>query len=166
MPTSFPCFEKKCIFVLKTSLCFLEFLFSNPCLSMKFVQTRIADVMLDKNGIIIIKMKNAEEVNEEDVLDLNLVTWHLSGHKPALKLVDARAKWHVSATAKKEIMKQDGPNKTIGRALIVSNVIKVSVLRFIKNFKAQGYPQEFFTDYDEAYNWLLKLKEVKKISCH
>ena len=119
------------------------------------VNTRVANIEKDKNEIIIITMLDAADVDHEDILDLNLVIRHLSNNEPALKLVDARASWKISDQAQKEAMKQDSLSKTTARAIVVSNSLKANLLSFMKQFEKRGYPQQYFSNYDEAYKWLL-----------
>lgn len=123
------------------------------------VNTRVANITKDEKGIIIITMIDAVDVDHEDVLDVNLVMRHLSNDEPALKLFDSRANWKISATAEKEAMKQDSVSKTKARAIVVSNSLKANVLSFIKQFEKRGYPQQYFSNYEEAYQWLLSFKQ-------
>lgn len=124
----------------------------------KIVETRVAKIECDKKGIIIITMLDAVDVDHEDVLDMNLVIRHLSNNEPALKLFDSRATWKISPQAEKEAMKQDGITTTLARAIVVSNALKANLLSFMKQFDKKGYPQEYFSNYDDAYKWLLAFK--------
>lgn len=128
--------------------------------TLKPITTRVANIIKDKEGIIIITMIDAVDVDHEDVLDVNLVIRHLSNDEPALKLFDSRANWKISATAEKEAMKQDSVSKTKARAILVSSSLKANLLSFIKQFEKRGYPQQYFSNYEEAYNWLLSLKKI------
>lgn len=122
------------------------------------VNTRVATIEKDDNGIIIITMLNAADVDHEDVLDVNLVIRHLSNNKPCLKLLDSRANWKISDTAQKEAMKQDSLSATKARAIVVSNALKANILSFMKQFEKRNYPQQYFSKYEDAYSWLLTVK--------
>jgi hypothetical protein len=122
------------------------------------IDTRIANVKIDANNIIIITVIEAAAIDEFDILDLNLVIRNLGKHLPVLKLVDARVSWTISLTAKARALQEDHLNKTIARAIIVSNSIKKGIFTFLKQFENKHYPQKYFTDYDEAYQWLLNFK--------
>lgn len=124
----------------------------------KIVETRVAKIECDKQGIIIITVLEAVDVDHEDILDVNLVIRHLCNNEPALKLFDSRATWKISPQAEKEAMKQDGISTTIARAIVVSSSLKANLMSFMKQFDKKGYPQEYFSNYDEAYNWLLSFK--------
>ena len=118
------------------------------------IQTRIANVKIDDNNIVIITLIEAINIDEMDILDLNLVVRNLSKHQPVLKLVDARVKWTISPTAKNRTLHEDRLNKTIARAIIVSSNLKATILTFLKKLETKQFPQKYFTDYKEAYNWL------------
>jgi hypothetical protein len=122
-------------------------------------ETRIASVFKDENSVIVITMKDCGVVDEYDAVDLNLVIRHKCDQKPSLKLVIATANFDLSKKARKVAEKEDVLSKTKARAIVVSNNIKASVYNFMKQFDNKPYPQQFFTDKDEAYAWLLKFKE-------
>jgi hypothetical protein len=125
------------------------------------ISTRIAEVSIDNDGIILIRMLDSIDVDEYDVLDLNLIIRHLSKNKPALKLVDSRNNWTISPKAKQLAAKESTLNKTKARAVVVSNVLTSGVLSFLKKFESKKYPQKYFTDINVAREWLLKLNTTK-----
>lgn len=125
---------------------------SNP------VETRIATIFKDKNGILIITMKDCGLVDEFDVIDINLVLRHLSEKNPSYKLLDARAEWRMDAKAKERANLEDSTSNTRARAVVVSGIVKATLIKFLQSFSKKDYPQKTFTDWDEAYEWLLKIK--------
>jgi len=127
----------------------------------KVVETRIATLTLDKNEILIISMKNCGKVDEYDVVDINLVIRHLSNAKPTLKLLDARANWNMSRDAKVRARVGEQGNITRARAIVVSTKIKVGLFSFLQEFSKKEYPQRFFNNYEEAYEWLLQQRVTK-----
>ena len=104
-------------------------------------------------------MLDAVDVDEYDIFDLNLIVRHLSNNKPALKLLDSRNNWSISVKAKQAAASETSLNKTIARAIVVSNKLKSGVFSFIKKFESKKYPQMYFTDINEAREWLLSFKE-------
>jgi hypothetical protein len=126
---------------------------SNP------TEIRIASVFKDGNGVIITTMKDCGEIDEYDVMDLNLVIRTKAENQAALKLLIATGNWDMSKKAKEMAEKEDNISKTKARAIVVSNTVKASALNFLKQFDGKSYPQQFFTDRDEAYKWLLSLRE-------
>jgi hypothetical protein len=127
------------------------------------IETRIAEVKRDRNGILIVTMKDCGEVDEFDVMDLNLAIRHIAQHKMAYKLIIATAGFDLTRKAKEMSRKEDNISKTIARAIVVSNRIKASLFNFIKQFDNKTYPQQFFTSKAQAYDWLLKLKAEAEI---
>lgn len=123
------------------------------------IDTRVAHVYKDANDIVVITMKNAGVVDEADITDLNLVIRKLAEKKAIYKLLDARASFDMDKKAKLLTEKEELVSKTKARAIIEPNSIKASLHNFLKQFSHDKYPQQFFTDYDEAYHWLLDLKQ-------
>ncbi len=125
---------------------------SNP------TELEFATVFKDKNGIIIITMKDYRKLDEFDVININLAIRHKSEGVPALKLLDARANWSMDKKAKERAKVDHTATVTKARAILVSNSIKAALMKFLQGFGDFDYPQQVFTDYDEAYNWLISFK--------
>lgn len=119
-------------------------------------ELEFATVFRDKNGIIIITMKEYKKLDQYDVININLAIRHKTNGKPALKLLDARAKWSMDKKAKERAKLEQAASVTKARAIVVSNVITASLMKFLQSFAKQEYPQKIFSDYDEAYEWLLR----------
>jgi hypothetical protein len=122
-------------------------------------ETRVATIQRDANGVIVISMKDCGMVDEFDMMDVNLVIRHFSGNHPALKLVITAADFDMTRKAKEIAEKGDSPEKTKARAIVVSNTLKASIMNFLKAFGGKSYPQQFFRDRDEAYQWLLGFRD-------
>jgi hypothetical protein len=103
-------------------------------------------------------MKDCGKVDEYDVIDLNLVLRHISNDQPVLKLFDARAKWSMDKKAKERAKLENNINKTKARAVVVSNIVQKGLMAFINSFSKFNYPQQIFTDKEEALNWLKQQK--------
>jgi hypothetical protein len=126
------------------------------------VETRAATVLKDKNGIILITMKDAGKLDEFDVIDLNLVIRHLAQKEPSYKLLDARASWSMDSKAKLKAKQEDRTSNTAARAIVVGNSVKATLIKFLQGFSKKDYAQEIFSDWDDAYQWLLEKKQHKK----
>jgi hypothetical protein len=122
---------------------------------------RIASILRDQNGVVVITMKDCGMIDEYDIMDLNLVIRHKAAGKPALKLVIATGDFDFSKKAKAMAEKEDNISQTRARAIVVSNSVKASVLNFLKQFNDRSYPQQFFSGRDQAYGWLLSFSEHK-----
>lgn len=119
-------------------------------------ELEFANVFKDKNGIIIITMKDYKKLDEYDVLNINITIRHKAAGKPAL-LLDARAKWRMDKKAKERAKLEQAASVTKARAIVVSNAITATLMKFLQSFNKHEYPQQFFSDYDEAYEWLKSL---------
>lgn len=119
-----------------------------------------ATVFKDKHGIIIITMKDYRKLDQFDVININLAIRHKTDGKPTLKLLDARASWSMDKKAKERAKIEHSASMTKARAIVVSNVIKATLFKFLQGFDKQGYPQQIFTDWDEAYEWLLEFERL------
>jgi hypothetical protein len=125
------------------------------------VETRVATLLRDQNLVITITMKNCGMIDEYDIVDLHLAIRHLSEHKAVLKLSILTADWDMTPKAKKQVEKEDSITKTKARAIVVSNQLKASLMNFLRQFSSKSYPQQFFSNRDEAYKWLVSFKEDK-----
>ena len=120
--------------------------------------TKAAKVYKDANDFVVIIMKETKLIDEADITDLNLVIRNYADKKPVYKLLDARANFDMNKKAKLLTEREERISKTKARAILVSSSIKASLHNFLKEFYHDKYPQQFFTDYNEAYQWLLNLK--------
>ena len=118
-----------------------------------------ATVFKDENGIVIITMKDHKTLDEYDVININLAIKYITQAEPALKLLDSRASWSMNKAAKARAKMEHNSNATIARAIVVSNSITAALMRFLQGFGSHNYPQKIFSDYYEAYTWLLEQKK-------
>jgi hypothetical protein len=132
----------------------------------KVTDIRIATIYKDEQGIVIITMKNCGVVDEYDVMDLNLVIRHQANGQPVLKLLNALADFELTKKAKEMAEKEDNISQTKARAIVVSGGMKASIMNFLKQFSEKGYPQQFFSNQEEAYNWLLSFRNDHSRDLH
>ncbi len=114
-----------------------------------------ATLYKDDRGVIIIKIKTYDSLDEVDIINLMLAIKHKSENKPALKLFDLRQNWNLTKEAKLKAKEEYKNTKTKARAIVVSSKIKATLLKFLFSFDKFPYPNAVFTNYDDAYNWLL-----------
>jgi hypothetical protein len=118
------------------------------------MQTRTADIYLDDNNILHIVMLSGVIVDNEDALDNLLVVRQLTKNKPCVKLVDIRAGFKLTKKAKVYLDRADVQNKTNARAIITGSSIKKVALNFFLKYNSNSIPTKFFTDINEAIEWL------------
>jgi len=127
------------------------------------IKTRTATIFMDENNIIHIIMHNNVIVDYEDALDNSLVIRSLSGGKKVLKLIDSRCNWSIEKKAKDFIDSKDIKDNTIARAVVKSSVINSKLINFFTKLNRPQIPTKIFTDYDEAYSWLLEIKRAEDL---
>jgi len=123
-------------------------------------ELEFATVFRDKNGIIIITMKDYRKLDQYDVININLAIRHKMEGKPTLKLLDARASWSMDKKAKEKAKLEHSASVTKARAIVISNSIKAVLMNYLQGFSKFDYPQHIFTNYDEAYKWLMNRKTM------
>lgn len=121
-------------------------------------ELEFATVFKDKNGIIIITMKDYRKLDQYDVININLAIRHKANGMPALKQFDARAKWSMDKKAKERAKLEQDSSVTKARAIVVSNLVTATLLKFLESFSAHKHMQKVFLEYNDAYDWLLSLK--------
>jgi len=122
-------------------------------------QTNTASIYKDKNGVIHVVLFEGAKMDYYDALDHYLVIKNLSGNEPVLKLIDSRADWSIQAKARRFLAGKEVKEKTIARAVVQYSTIKSVLLNFFNEMNKPEVPTKIFTDYDEAYAWLMKMKE-------
>lgn len=124
------------------------------------VKTRTAEIYLDKDLILHIVMLNNVIIDYEDALDNFLVAKRLVKERYCVKLIDVRCKCHFETKAKHFLDTKDVQGKTLCRAILINCNVKKVTLNYFLKFNSQKVPTMFFTDYNEAINWLKSFKQV------
>ena len=119
--------------------------------------TRTAEFWIDTNEVLHSIILPNVTIDFEDALDNSLVVRNLTQGKKVLKLTDSRNAWSIESKAK-ELVKRENENKTLARAVLVTNAVDSSLRNFFTKLNAAEVPLRFFTDYDQAYAWLLSQK--------
>jgi len=127
------------------------------------IKTRTATIFMDENNIIHIIMHDHVIVDYEDALDNSLVIRSLTGGKKVLKLIDSRSNWSIEKKARNFIDSKDVKDNTIARAVVKSSVINSKLINFFTKLNRPHIPTKIFTDYDEAYNWLIEIKQAEDL---
>lgn len=113
---------------------------------------------MDENGIIHIAPHEDVNMDYEDALDNNLVVKRLGKGEPILKLIDSRAKWTITKKARSYIQSTEIRDKTIARAVVKNSFLDSLLLIFFLSLNKPRIPTKIFTDYDNAYKWLMNIR--------
>ena len=125
---------------------------------MERVKTRTAEIWKDENDIFWIKLLPDVEIDLEDIIDNVLVARNITGGKAVLKIVDSRSNWTMTNEAEIYFKKEDTPEKTIARAVLINSVMDKLIKRFLLALLKPEVPLKFFTSEAEAVKWLLSFK--------
>ena len=128
-------------------------------MSDKCFNTRTAEISLEKEGYIKLKIIAGSVIDEEDALDNLLVVKNLSDGQKKLKLIDLRGQWKFTAKGKKITEKNTSTKTTIARAYIIDSLLTKITMKFFESFSRPSLPQKFFSNEKEAVKWLLTFKE-------
>lgn len=119
------------------------------------VITRTAVMWKDENSIFWVQLTADVEIDKEDVADNLLVTRTITGNQPHLKILDSRSNWKMTKEAEAYFKREDKPEKTIARAVLVRSVADKLIKKFIITLYKPNVPINFFTSESEAVKWLL-----------
>ena len=102
-------------------------------------------------------MRGGSCVDQEDAVDNLLVVKSYTKGRKALKLIDARARFKVEKKARELINSVDA-KQTVARAVVKGSIIGKILLNFFNELNKPETPTKIFSDYEEAYKWLLIMK--------
>ena len=124
------------------------------------MKTRTAKIFKDENSVLHFVMIEGVHLDYEDAIDNALVIKKLTNGKPTLKLVDARANWTIDAKAQTFIRSNEVKDLTIARAVVKNSIFDAILTNFFTKLNRPRVPTKIFTNYEEAYKWLLETKKV------
>jgi hypothetical protein len=119
--------------------------------------TRTATIHKDENNILHIVMHANVRLDHEDAVDNALVIKSFTKGKKTLKLIDARANFSMDKKAKQFVNTID-VKQTIARAVLKGSLSSL-VLSFFTQLSKPETPTKIFSNYDEAYKWLLEFQK-------
>jgi len=120
--------------------------------------TRTATIFMDEHNVLYMIMLEGVRLDLEDAVDNALVIKNLSEGTKVLKLIDARVSFSMDRKAR-EFVKSVDLKQTIARAVVKGSTISILLLKFFTGISKPKIPTKIFSDYDEAYKWLLSFKE-------
>ena len=121
-------------------------------------ETNTASIYKDDNGVVHVVLYEGAKMDYYDALDHYLVIKNLSGNEPVLKLIDSRVSWSIHSKARKYLAGKEVKEKTIARAVVQNSSLKKMLINFFNDMNKPEVPTKMFTDYDEAYAWLMSMK--------
>lgn len=126
---------------------------------MEKVRTRTAEMWKDDKGIFWVRVLPVVEMDKEDIIDNMLVTRNITGNTPHLRVLDSRTKWKMTPDAEEIFKREDTPDRTIARAVLVNSIADKIIKSFLVRLYKPNVPLDFFTSEEEAVKWLLTFKK-------
>jgi hypothetical protein len=120
--------------------------------------TRTAQISLEDDFYIKIKILPGSLIDEEDDLDNLLVTRTTSPSEKTTKLIDIRGRWKMTAKARDILKKQISAENTLASAYLVDNLITKITWRYFESLAKTAIPQKFFKREADAVKWLQQFK--------
>lgn len=120
------------------------------------IETHTAYIFKDDNSIVHVVIRDGAVIDYYDALDQYLVIKNFSEQGPVLKLIDGRCDWSIQKRGRKFLAGKEVKEKTIARAVVVNSVLKKLFANFFNDLNKPEVPTRVFTDYDEAYAWLME----------
>jgi hypothetical protein len=102
-------------------------------------------------------MQNGVTLDYEDALDNALVVKNITGGKKFLKLIDARSDFSITKEAQGYINEMDR-KQTLARAVVKGSAFSNLMINFFSSLSKPEIATRIFTDYEEAYKWLMTYK--------
>lgn len=121
---------------------------------MERIKTRTGEFFVDERTILHVIMFNDVVVDYEDALDNFLVIKNITGNQPCAKFFDFTNKPKFEKKAKRFLENKEVQKMTIARAILTSNGVQRVSLNFFVRFNTSNIPTKFFTDRNEALEWL------------
>lgn len=128
---------------------------------MSKITTRTIEAHLDETGILCVKIFEGAEIDLEDAVDNFLTIKQLRAGQRRLKLVDARGCRKITKKAKEYSLREDVPEKTIAKAILVKSVIEKIINVFFMKRNKPKVPVQFFLSERKALKWLNSFIENK-----
>lgn len=125
---------------------------------MNKITTRTIEAFLDENGILRIKILDGVNIDLGDAIDNYLVLRNLSAGQRRLKLIDAKGHWIITKEAQKFSLRDDTPEKTIAKAVLVKGVMDI-IIKTLRLKRKSQVPIRFFILEKNALKWLAHFKE-------
>lgn len=121
---------------------------------MNKLTTRTIEAFIDEAGILHIKILAGAQIDLDDAADNFLTLKYLSAGQKRLKLIDARGYWEITKKARDYSEREDIPQKTIAKAILVKGIISKVVNTFLTNQSKPQIPVRFFLFEKKALKWL------------
>lgn len=126
---------------------------------MNKITTRTVEAFIDETGILRIKVFDGIKMDLADAVNNFLAFKQLSVGQRRLKLVDGRSYWKSTKEARNYSLKEDVPEKTIAKAILVRGIIDLLIYTLLMKRSNFKIPVKFFLFENKALKWLNSFKD-------
>ncbi|MFY9308625.1 MAG: hypothetical protein WAQ28_06170 [Bacteroidia bacterium] len=123
------------------------------------ITTRTVEAFIDETGILHIKVLAGVKIDLDDAADNFLAFKQLRAGQRRLKLVDARSYWKSTKEARDYTLKEDIPERTIAKAILVSGIIDLIIYSLLIKRHKSMIPIKLFLFEQKALKWLNSFRE-------
>lgn len=123
------------------------------------ITTRTVEAFIDETGILRIKVFDGIKIDLADAVNNFLAFKKLSVGQRRLKLVDSRSYWKSTKEARNYSLKEDVPEKTIAKAILVRGIIDLLIYTLLMKRSASKIPVKIFLFENKALKWLNSFKD-------
>ena len=130
----------------------------------KHIELEKVHLYLIEDGFTLLTAKNNVEVELEDAIEIDDISYDLVEGKPFVTLVDGRnVRSNISHEARDFFANDEKITKIRkAQAIVVNNLHTKLLANFYMKFYKPENPVKIFSDYDKAEKWV---KEIKNKAC-
>lgn len=129
------------------------------CPNMSKIITRTVEAFIDETGILRIKAFDGVKIDLADAVNNFLAFKQLSAGQRRLKLVDGKSYWKSTKDARNYSLKEDVPEKTIAKAILVRGIINLLIYTLVIKRSNSKIPVKIFLFENKALKWLKSFKD-------
>lgn len=126
---------------------------------MNKITTRTVEAFIDETGILHIKVFDRIKIDLADAVNNFLAFKQLSAGQRRLILVDGRSYWKSTKEARNYSLKEDVPEKTIAKAILVRGIIDLLIYALLIKRSNPQIPVKVFLFENKALKWLNSFKD-------
>ncbi|MDP1746411.1 MAG: hypothetical protein Q8L90_12585 [Bacteroidota bacterium] len=128
---------------------------------MNKITTRTVEAFIDETGILRIKIFDGVIIDLADAVNNFLAFKQLSAGQRRLKLIEGRSYWRSTKEARNYSLKDDIPEKTIAKAVLVRGIIGLLIYSLLMKRSNPNIPVKIFLSENKALKWLNSFKDRK-----
>lgn len=125
----------------------------------KEIRTKTIRLRKLSNGVIHYSFLPNAEVDIEQHIENNEALIELTAGTPAPILVDASELVNITPKAREKIKELEDVNVSLARAYVTKSLGHKLLIMIFMKINKPSIPQRVFSDYNEAMQWLMEVKD-------